>query len=71
MARFEAYQMGEAENLADALDVAEYLVLEILKTMGGQRSDDFSIQLAGLATRQPAYQAAFEILGKPRAGDGG
>jgi len=65
-ARAHAQQGGKLEELAEVLDVAEYLPRLLAEP--DDRSAEFREQLAGLAAKYPAYTFAVERFDDPKLG---
>lgn len=57
LARSLAYE-GKSSEVADVLDVAEYLPMLMLEPT--DRTDEFREQLVGLATKRPNFSLAVE-----------
>jgi len=57
LARSLAYE-GKSAELADVLDIAEYLPVLMLESV--DRTAEFREQLVGLATRRPQFALAVE-----------
>jgi hypothetical protein len=62
LARSLAYE-GNSADVADVLDVAEYLPMLMLEPT--DRTLDFREQLVGLATKRPKFALAVERFDKP------